>query len=134
MGNINATNIGIAQMGDHATASMGDQNIGSPHHHTTQPSLDAIKTELAALQKIIAGLKLAEPQKVERALADVADELKKPEPSKEEVAEALDRALKYVSKTGALTAAIQKDILPVVDSFKLWLGACAVGVGNYFLP
>lgn len=93
MGNINAKNIGIAQTGDHATANMGDQNI-STSHNATPPSLDDIKTELATLQKIIAGLKLAEPQKVERALANVADELKKPEPNKEEVTEALGRVIK----------------------------------------
>ena len=122
MGDIKATNNGIAQVGDHATATMHDQNntLGTNTNAIT-PSLEEIRLELENLRKIVAGLTIADKTKVERALEDVKDELKKPQPDKQEVAEALERALKTAKKAGALTKEVQENIMPTLEKLSLWL-------------
>ncbi len=85
-------------------------------------NLEEIRGEFAKLRELLAGLELAEPKKVERALEDAGDELQKPEPDKSEVADALDRALKVAGKTGDVLKTVQDKIVPFGKNIGAWLG------------
>lgn len=130
MGDINATNIGIAQQGNNNTATMRDQNNAASENAATAPSLEEVRAELENLRKIFAGLIIADKPKVERALADAKDELDKAQPDKQEIAEALDRALKNAKKAGALTKEFQESILQPLEKLAAW---CSINIAQYFL-
>lgn len=76
---------------------------------------------VAELKKILAELGAPDGKKIERAIEDAGDELKKDEPDKDEVGEALERALKYSEKADKFKLAVDK-LKPHVTDASAWLG------------
>ena len=111
-----------------STIQTGDGNTASVQfHQTTLPpagSVD-IKTELNALRDLLVQIDSPDRRKIDNALADVEDELKKPEPDKGEVGQALERAFNYAQKAEGFSAAIEK-LQPRMTKVVAWLG------GNWY--
>jgi hypothetical protein len=57
-----------------------------------------VRTELAALRRVLAGLKVPERGKLDRAMEEAAEEVAKPHPDREELGGALGRALRYARR------------------------------------
>ncbi|MCY7324101.1 MAG: CHAT domain-containing protein [Phormidesmis sp. CAN_BIN36] len=102
----------------------GDRNTASVQfHQTTLPlagSVD-INAELKALRDLLAQMGSPDQRKIDNALADVEDELKKPQPDKTEVGQALERAFNYAQKAEGFSAAIEK-LQPRMTKVVSWLG------------
>lgn len=102
----------------------GDSNIVSAEYRQTelppQDSVD-IQAEMTAIREILAALQTPDSRKIERAMEDVADELEKDEPDKDEVGSALERALKYAQTTDEL-ASVTKNLGEHVKNAAAWLG------------
>ncbi len=102
----------------------GDSNTASVQfHQVTLPPPDSvnIQTEMTALRELLALLETPDRRKIDNALAEVEDELKKPEPDKAEVGQALERAFNYAQKAEGFSAAIEK-LQPRVSKVVSWLG------------
>ena len=80
-----------------------------------------IKAEIKALQEVLAGLSSPDQRKINNALADIEDELAKPQPDKDEVGQALDRAMTYAQKASGFAEAIAQ-LRPHVERTAAWLG------------
>lgn len=78
--------------------------------------------ELAELRALLASLKAPDAGKIERALADAEEEAAKPEPDRDEIGSALDRAVGYAKKAGDFSEAAEK-IAPKLQALASWLGA-----------
>jgi cation diffusion facilitator CzcD-associated flavoprotein CzcO len=82
-----------------------------------------VKAELAALREALAALqKVPDRGKLDRAIADVADETAKPEPDKEEVGGALERVVKYAKAADDFSDHAEK-LVPRLAALAAWLGA-----------
>ena len=102
----------------------GDNNVASLQFtQTTLPPPESvdIKAELAALGELVGQLQSEDEKKIARALEDAQDEVAKSEPNRDEVGDALERALKYAQKADGFveTAANLKGHMTNVVS---WLG------------
>ncbi len=100
--------------GDNNTASLQQVPLPPPE------SVD-IKAELAALRQALAALNSPDQRKVDNALSDAEAELEKPEPDKDEVGTALERALGYAQKAegfGKVIDTLKPHLIPVAA----WLG------------
>ncbi len=102
----------------------GDNNAASLQFtQTTLPPPESvdIKAEMTALCELVGQLKSEDEKKIGRALEDARDEVVKSEPNRDEVGEALERALKCAQKADgfAETAASLKGHITNVVS---WLG------------
>ena len=102
----------------------GDKNVASLQFtQTTLPPPESvdIKAELAALGELVGQLQSEDQKKIGRALEDAQDEVAKSVPNRDEVGDALERALKYAQKADgfAETAASLKGHMTNVVS---WLG------------
>lgn len=115
-------------IGGNATGNLiqtGDKNRASltftPATLPPPESVD-IKAEFTALRDILAKLQAPDQQKIERALADVHEEIGKLKPDLDEVGSALDRALKYAEKAeGFVTAA--GNMKTHLTNMVAWLGS-----------
>jgi hypothetical protein len=107
---------GVIQTGDANTASVQFQQAALP-----QPKSVNIQTELDALRQVISHLQSPDQRKIENAFEDAQEELKKPEPNKDEVGQAIDRALNYAQKANGFVEAIDK-LRPHVTNAAAWLG------------
>jgi hypothetical protein len=88
-----------------------------------------VKAELAALREALAALqKVPDRGKLDRAIEDAADEAAKPEPDKEEVGGALERAVKYAKAADDFGDQAEK-LLPRLAALASWLGP----VGHHLL-
>jgi hypothetical protein len=67
------------------------------------PASVDIGRELAALREMFLGLETADRPKVANALDDAQSELAKPAPDKDEVGQALERAVRYATKAADFT-------------------------------
>lgn len=102
----------------------GDSNTASVQFHQVAlppPESVDIQSEMAALREMLAQLETPDRRKIDNALADVDEELKKPEPDKAEVGQALERAFNYAQKAEGFSAAIEK-LQPRVSKVVSWLG------------
>jgi len=102
----------------------GDSNIGAINYQRAtlpQPETVDISSEVAALRELLTQLESADKRKIENALADAEEELQKPEPDKDEVGQALDRALNYAEKANGFADAVNK-LRPRVEKAVGWLG------------
>jgi len=102
----------------------GDQNTASiQFQQTTLPPADRVdmRAELSALRAVLVQLETLDRRKIENALTDAEEELKKPQPNKDEVGQALERALNYAQKTAGFASAIDK-LQPPVTKVAAWLG------------
>jgi hypothetical protein len=87
-----------------------------------------VKAELAALRQALAGLqKVPDRGKLDRAIADAVDETAKPEPDKEEVGGALERAVKYAKAADDFGDQAEK-LLPRLAALASWLGPVGHGL------
>lgn len=105
----------------------GDKNTTKVKvHYQKTNSLPApesvnIETELNALREILAKLETSDRRKIDNAFEDAQDELKKPQPDKNEVGKALERAFDYAQKAGGFASAIAT-LQPHLTNTTAWLG------------
>jgi uncharacterized protein YjbI with pentapeptide repeats len=78
-------------------------------------------TELMTLKQLLLNLDAPDRNKMERALADMEEELQKPEPDKDEVGSAFDRALTYANQANDFAESVVK-LSPHVHNVAAWLG------------
>jgi hypothetical protein len=102
----------------------GDNNTASVHFQQAvlpQPDNVNVHAELDALREVIAQLQAPDQRKIDNAFEDAEEELKKPEPNKDEVGQALDRAINYAQKANGFAESIDK-LRPHVEKLAAWLG------------
>ncbi len=104
------------QTGDNNTANINFQPVSLP-----APASVNIQAELNALREILAKLESSDRRKIDNAFEDAQEELNKPQPDKDEVGQALDRALKYAKKAEGFASAIEK-LQPHLTKTTAWLG------------
>jgi hypothetical protein len=108
----------------------GDRNIVSTTMKPPPPPADQVdvKAELAALREALAELKkVPDRGKLDRAVEDAADEAAKPEPDKEEVGGALERAVKYAKAAEDFGEQAEK-LAPRLAALAAWLGPLGHGL------
>lgn len=102
----------------------GDSNTASVQFkQTTLPAPENvnIRAEIDAICSTLAKLETADRPKIDNAFADAKQELKKPEPDKDEVGQALERALNYGKKAEGFVQLIEK-LEPHLTKATAWLG------------
>jgi len=107
----------VIQTGDHNVASLQLTQTSLP-----PPESVDIQSELMQLRELLQQLQSENQKKIDRALEDAQDEVVKSEPNRDEVGDALERALKYAGQTEGFAeavAGIQKHVTGVVS----WLGS-----------
>ncbi len=104
------------QTGDYDTANISYQQVSLP-----EPESVNIQAEFNALREIIEKLETSDRRKIDNAFEDAQEELNKPQPDKDEVGEALNRALKYAKKAEGFAGAIEK-LQPRLSKITAWLG------------
>ena len=103
----------------------GDQNTASLRYESVTlppPESVDIRAELAALRDALAQLNNPDERKVASALGDAEAELDKPEPDKDEIGTALERALGYAKKAAGF-AGVVATLQPHVTNAAAWLGS-----------
>ena len=80
-----------------------------------------IQAELNALCEILAKLETSDRRKIDNAFEDAQEELNKPQPDKDEVGKALDRAFDYAKKAEGFASMIAK-LQPHITNITAWLG------------
>ena len=101
--------------GDSSTANINFQQV------IPTPAGVNIQVELNALREILAKLETSDRRKIDNAFADAQEELNKPQPDKDEVGDALNRALKYAQKAEGFADAIAH-LQPHLAKTTAWLG------------
>ncbi len=104
------------QTGDSNTANINFQQVSLP-----APASVNIQAELNALREHLAKLETSDRRKIDNAFEDAQEELNKPQPDKDEVGQALDRALKYAKKAEGFASVIEK-LQPHLTKTTAWLG------------
>ena len=104
------------QTGDDNTVNINFQQVSLP-----TPTSANIQAELNALREIITNLETSDRRKINNAFEDVQEELSKPQPDKDEVGQALERALKYAKKAEGFVGAIA-NLQPHLTKITVWLG------------
>jgi hypothetical protein len=111
----------------------GDRNIVSTTmKQIALPPADQVdvKAELTALRDLLAELKeVPDRGKLDRAVEDAVEETGKPEPDKEEVGGALERAVKYAKAADDFGEHAEK-LLPRLAALASWLGPAGRGLLN----
>ena len=103
----------------------GDQNIATLHYEHVQlasPQQVDIQATLTAFGGLLAPLVTPDRKKIDNALEEAQDESKKPNPNKDEIGKALDRALDYAKKAEGFTKVIEH-LKPHVAAIASWLGS-----------
>jgi hypothetical protein len=100
----------------------GDRNVVH-FQQVTLPAADEVDmaSEVATLRELLGRLDSTDRRKIDNAFADAADELARPEPDRDEVGKALDRALEYGKKAKDF-AGIVEALKPHVVGAVGWLG------------
>lgn len=80
-----------------------------------------IAKEIEALREALAGLHGPDARKIRNAFSDVDDELAKDQPDKDEVGQALERALGYATKAEGFADKVES-LAPRVANAVSWLG------------
>ena len=102
----------------------GDDNVVTTNYQqVTLPPAESvnISAELSALREVLEKLDSPDGTKIANALTDAQDELTKPEPDKDEVGKALQRALEYAGKAEKFFDVSEK-LAPHVKNVAAWLG------------
>jgi hypothetical protein len=107
----------------------GDNNrinarIQATQIRTTPPPAGTIDIgqELARIRAVLERIGGENAGKIRRALDDATDEANRPDPNKDEVGSALDRALVYAKSTTGFVEEVSK-LAPHVKNAVGWLGA-----------
>jgi hypothetical protein len=106
----------VIQTGDHNTAELRYKKVQLP-----PPEKVDISAELEALKQLLGQLKTDDQQKIVNAVSEAAGDAAKPNPDKDEVGKALERALGYAGKAadfGEKTGQIATHLQNAVG----WLG------------
>ena len=106
----------VIQTGDHNTASLQFTQTTLPPAETVD-----LQAEVAALRQILTELQAPDQRKIDRALDDAEEEIAKPEPDRDEIGTALDRALTYAKKAEGFAATAEKLQKHVTNTVS-WLG------------
>ena len=107
-----------------STIITGDSNTVSVEYRLTEfppPETVDIRAEIAAIQEILTSLQSPDSRKISRAMEDVTNELVKPDPDRDEVGLALERALKYAQSTEEL-ATVTGKLGKHIKNAAAWLG------------
>ena len=107
---------GAILTGDGSSANINFQKVS-----LAAPASVNIETELNALREILAKLETSDRRKIDNAFEDAQDELKKPQPDKNEVGKALERAFDYAQKAGGF-ASTMATLQPHLTNTTAWLG------------
>lgn len=102
----------------------GDNNTVSTtmaQHTLPPPETVNVAAELAALRELLGKLNVPDRGKLDRALEDAKDEAAKPKPEKQEVADALGRAVKYAKGADEFAQHAEK-LIPSIAALGSWLG------------
>ena len=81
-----------------------------------------IGQELARIRAVLERIGGENAGKIQRALADATDEANRPDPNKDEVGRALDRALVYARASTGFAEEVS-NLAPQVKNAVAWLGA-----------
>jgi CHAT domain len=122
--NSRSNNISIGGSVTGSAITSGDGNTISVTSQTASlpdPTSVNIKAEIDALRNLLASLSSPDRRKIDNALDEIEEELQKPEPDKDEVGKALDRAVTYAQKANGFAEAIDK-LRPHVQNTASWLG------------
>lgn len=122
--NISQDDRSINVGGDMTGNVVGDQNtadIQLQSANLPKPQTVNIHQELATLKQLLTQLQSDDQRKISNALSDAEDELNKPQPDKDEVGQALGRALDYAQKAEGFASSIDK-LRPHVQNAAAWLG------------
>jgi hypothetical protein len=106
----------VIQTGDYNTAELRFKKV-----QLTPPEKVDIRGELETLKQLLGQLKTDDQQKIVNAVGEAAEDAGKPNPNKDEVGKALERALGYASKAadfGEKTGQIATHLQNAVG----WLG------------
>ena len=107
-----------------SAAVTGDHNVTTGQYRkVTLPPPDSIdiRAELAALKALLLGLDAEDRQKIANALAEAQSDAAKPQPDKNEIGGALERALGYAGKAADFGEKAGK-IATHVQNAVGWLG------------
>lgn len=106
-----------------SSAVTGDQSVVRTEYQATLPPPETvdIKVELGALRQLLTSLRSPEQPKLERALADAEEEAVKATPDRDEIGDALNRALKYAKQANGFAEQIGK-LKPHLEAACSWLG------------
>jgi hypothetical protein len=102
----------------------GDNNVTSVQYQAVSlpaPSSVDMRGELNALREILENLSSPDRRKIDNAIADADEEINKPQPDKNEVGKALDRAFDYAQKASGFASVIEK-LKPHLTKAVAWLG------------
>jgi hypothetical protein len=107
---------GMITTGDSNTTSLQIQQAT-----LVKPETVNIQAELKDLYRVLLELQSPDSRKIERTFEDIKEELQKPDPNKDEIGHALDRAINYAKKANGFAEAIDK-LRPHVEKSVAWLG------------
>ena len=102
----------------------GDNNITNVNFQQVSlpaPASVNIQAEIKALREILANLETSDRRKIDNAFEDAQEELNKPQPDKDEVGKALERALDYAKKAEGFVSVIEKLQVHLTKA-TAWLG------------
>jgi hypothetical protein len=106
----------IVQTGDEGVASLRYEQISLP-----EPESVDIRAELASIKEALLKLASSDSLKIQNAVDEAEAELTKPQPDKNEVGKALERALDYAKKAEGFASAVEKLKTPIANA-AAWLG------------
>ncbi len=113
------------EAGDQNVFVTGDHNVvtSKPRQSISIPGdVAEVRAELAQLRELLETLASPHGKKIHNAMEEAEEELSNPEPNKDEVGKALDRALEYAGKADEFNTILDK-LKPHVLSVSTWLGA-----------
>lgn len=114
-------------IGGNATGSAiqtGSRNVANISFETSnllKPQSINIYAEISNIQEILAEVSSNDRRKIDNAFADIEEELDKPTPDKDEVGQALERALNYAKKAEAFTT-VTEQLQHHLTNTVTWLG------------
>lgn len=110
--------IGVGANVANPQSTIHQTNVGNTH---VDNSLRDVRDLISTIGTTLESLGSPDQQKIRNAMSDATAELEKPEPSKDEVGQAVERALKYANNTAAFAGVIAKLKEPVAK-LGTWLG------------
>jgi len=118
-GSVSGSNLMFA--GDNNTTVVGNNNVTDIRNKMPAPESVDIRKELAGLREVLANLQSPDQKKINNAIEEAQEEIQKPEPKKDEVGKALERAMGYAQQAGTFKTIIET-LKPHVLSISSWLG------------
>jgi hypothetical protein len=112
--------------GDRASVTQTLKRVSPPAPETVD-----IRAELVALRAALAEVAAPDARKIDNAIGDAEDELQKPEPDKDEIGKALDRAIGYAQKAEGFATAAEK-LVPHIVQVAGWLGTAGLALLRTF--